>query len=126
MPNLIFTPFSVTGGGSVSGAVRAIIYPIGTGAMQDSTNTIPVLAVILQCSVEILVPYTLGTTIKVGNTVTDDLIQTTTDNDAELAGIYEKGQNTTWPILSVVRTTVVGAPAVGSGNTIILYCVPDA
>ncbi len=109
---------------SVSGATYTIDFAIGTAASQSSVSQIPANAIILSSDVTITTPYSVGTTIKVGQTGTTNLLQDTTDSFPTVAGTYEASQRTSWggsPL--AVLVTIAGAPSVGAGFVTVLYSV---
>lgn len=122
-PNDYVTKQSLTG---LPGVANIIRYAIGTGATQDSTTSIPANAVVLNCMLDITTPYSALATISIGQPGNTTLLQLTTDNLPQQAGIYQVMQDTDWGAAPlVVRATVGGAPAAGAGFVVVEYAVPN-
>jgi hypothetical protein len=114
------------GGTQMSGALRIIRLPITNAASQDSATIIPALAAVMSCELDLIVPYSAGATITVGQAGSLTLLQASTDNVATVVGSYLVDQNTSWGIGPLaVRVTVGGAPAFGSGYCVVGYTTPD-
>jgi hypothetical protein len=112
--------------GAEGGVIRAIRYTIGTGATQDSTNTIPANAFVFEATVEITTPYSGGTTISVGQPGSLTLLQLTSDNLPTSANTYTVFQDTSWGGSAlVVRTTIAGGPVAGAGVVLVKYSIPS-
>lgn len=104
--------------------VRFTITAAG-GATQDSVTSIPAGNRIFEAREEVVTPWSAGTTVNVGNTATPNLLIATADVDEESADTYVIPQDTAWPINSVVRATVGGAPGVGSSIITVFFATPD-
>ena len=106
-------------------AMRAIKIPITTSTPATSTATIPANSVVFDCWVDITTLYDNSATITVGQTGTLNLIQDTTDNDAETVGTYSKQQATDWggSALAVI-VTIANTPTAGAGTVYVFYSEP--
>lgn len=112
---------------SVAGVVSCIDFAIGTGASQSSVTSIPANAVVLRCDVTITTPYSGGTTIKVGQTGTTNLLQDTGDNTPTVANEYSSEARVVWGASPLaVLVTVGGAPGAGVGVVTVLYTLPNS
>lgn len=109
-----------------SGSVQTIRYAINTTATQPSATSIPSTAVVQDCYIDIITPFSPGATIEVGRSGSLALIQATTDNDATTAGLYKAPQDTVWGVTGPVVVTVGGAPGAGAGFCMVNYVVPNA
>jgi hypothetical protein len=90
----------------------------------DSTVALPDNSVVTNCWIEIETPYSAGGTILVDRKGdATKILQATTDNNAEAAGIYEVKQMTAWGSTGdgKVQITVGGAPAAGAA-TVYVEC----
>jgi len=116
------------GPSGVSGAIRELRMPIALAATQASTAKIPANAVVTEATLDIVTPYDAGTTITVGRTLSLALLQSTSDNLATVAGIYQSMQDTDWGVTEIEVTVTVGGviPAAGAGFCIVKYTMPDA
>lgn len=109
-----------------TGSVQVLQYTITAagGATQDSTFSIPAGNVVYEAREEVTVAWSPGTTIDVGDTATPDLLIATADVDEESVDTYVIPQRTSWPIPSVVRATVGGAPVAGTSVITVFYGTP--
>lgn len=114
-----------TGPTGIVGGETVIRYAIGTGATQDSTTQIPAAAIISDAQLDIQTPYSVGTTISIGQPGDLTRFMTTADNLPTTAALYDVPQDTTSIGLAVVRTTIAGAPGVGAGFVIVKYAIPN-
>jgi hypothetical protein len=122
----VSTSWVNAGGSALSGSIREIRYAITNAATQDSASQIPANAFIEEAQLEVVTPYSGGATISIGIPGSLTLFQLTTDNLATVSGLYGVPQDT--PVggaAAVVRTTIAGAPAAGTGFVIVKYTVPD-
>jgi hypothetical protein len=94
------------------------------GATQDSTTSIPAGNVVYEAREDVTVAWSVGATVNVGDTATPALIIATADVDEQSVDTYVIPQRTTWPIASVVRSTIAGAPAVGTSVITVFYGTP--
>lgn len=94
------------------------------GATQDSASSIAAGNVVYEAREDVTIAWSAGTAISVGNTATPALIIATADVDEESVDTYAIPQRTAWPIDSVVRASVVGAPGVGESVITVLYGTP--
>ncbi len=113
--------------GNVTGAMRVIRYILDNTASQDSATSIDANNVIHSAQLKLTTPYSGGATINVGTTADADLILDELDNNPQKPAdtIFLVEQDTVWPINSVVRTTVGGAPAAGDGVMTVIYSNPN-
>lgn len=113
--------------GSLSGGIQTIDFPITTAVIQDSITPIPANAIVYSCTVQIVTPFTAGSSIIVGRVGALDLLQLATDNLATAADLYQVSQRTPWGGASlVVRVSVAGAPVAGAGYCFVQYSLPNA
>jgi hypothetical protein len=107
------------------GFVKSIRIPL---ALVDviSSKVIPENSVIHSCVVNIITPYTGGTTIRVGRSESLNLIQGTTDNSASTQGLYNVIRDTDWGLPGEVLVTIHNSDSIteGSGFCTILYSRP--
>jgi len=107
---------------SVAGATYTIDFVIGTGASQSSVSSIPANAIVTNIYTVFGTPYSAGTTIKVGQTGTTNLLMDTTDNTPTVAGTYNILQRTSWGASALpVLVTIAGAPSAGAGTITVQY-----
>ena len=112
---------------NVSGVVNAIRMAVGTGASQSSATSIPANAVVTSILLNVVTPFSAGTTIAIGQTGTTGLLQATTDNAPTLANIYESMLDQAWGASALpLLITVTGAPAAGAGFAAVQYTLPNA
>jgi hypothetical protein len=110
--------------GSLLGAghVQEIRFAIGTAAAQNSATSIPNGSIVVDAELDIVTPYSAGTTIEIGNAGNAALLMPTGDNTPTIAGLYQDHQDTAFaggP--ATVLVTVGGAPAAGAGFCIVRY-----
>ena len=104
------------------GGVQEIRFALGTGAAQNSVTQIPNNALVISTEINVTTPYSGGATITVGNAGTPALLQATTDNNPQAAGIYQVMGDTSYtggP--ATVLVTIAGAPVAGVGACIVRY-----
>ena len=113
--------------GNVTGAMRVIRYAINNTASQDSSTSIDANNVVQSVSLKITTPYSGGAAIEIGTTADANLIMETGDNNPQKPAdtIFFVDQDTVWPINSIIRTAVSGAPAAGAGVVIVVYSNPN-
>lgn len=116
------------GGSSMSGAIRVVRYGVtNANGAQDSASSIPANAIVLRAELNVTTPYSPGATISIGQNGSPTLLEATTDNLPQTAGIYQVPQETSWGGSALpVRATIAGAPAAGAGFVTVEYSVPDA
>jgi hypothetical protein len=113
-------------GAGASGSVREIRMPITNAASQSSTTIIPANARVSDVKAVVTTPYSAGATITIGQTGSAALLQATTDNLPQTAGIYDVEDDFAWGASALaVLVTIAGAPAAGAGAVIVTYSVPD-
>lgn len=94
---------------------------MGTATTQSAT-ILPVGARVFTCWLEVLTPYSPGTTIEIGRTGDLDAFQLATDNVPQVADMYQRGQDTRINSTSThVIATVSGAPVAGASTVIVFY-----
>lgn len=112
---------------STTGVVRSIRFAITTTATQTSTALLPANAVVLRATLNVVTPYSVATTITIGQVGALTLLQAATDNLATAAGLYLVPQETDWGAVALaVVATIAGAPAAGAGFVTVEYTNPDA
>ena len=100
-------------------SVKSLSFPIST-TTTSSLSQLPANTIVLDTIVEISSVYNAGATIEVGIDTDTDLLQESTDNDAESEGLYKKEQKTGIGGLSKnVRATISASS--GSGSVFVLY-----
>ena len=117
-------PIYITGGGGTV-SLEMLVFSIGIASPVDSVTGISANARVVQCLIKIIAAYSVGATIQVGNTVTANLIHGAPFVNPQLANDYYNIQCTLWPINSVVRCTIGGAPVAGSGIVMVIYGTPN-
>jgi hypothetical protein len=123
--NWIWMLFSRIAGviAATGGDVYVIRIPIALGTT-NSSKIIPATAVILDARLDIRTPYSAGTTIEMGQGVSPALFMATTDNDPQVADLYQVMQDTQAASLGTLLVTIAGAPSVGAGFALITYWLP--
>jgi hypothetical protein len=108
------------------GDVRSVDFPIALVTVSSAT-LLPINAIVLRALVEVDTPYSPAATIAVGQAGTPALLETTADNDPQVAGLYDAPQRTPWGgVARAVLVTIAGAPAAGSGHVTVEYSLPTA
>ncbi len=111
---------------TVTGAVAAVRFPLGTAPAQTSVTSIPAGAIVQNILLEIITAYSPGTLIQVGNATDPSLLMDTPDNAPTFENQYEAVQATSWgPLALPVLVTVTGAPTVGVGECVVTYTLPN-
>ena len=110
--------------GAAGGSVGSIRFGFGTDATHQSAHDIPANAVVFYRSVAITTAFDPGTTIKLGNNTTDDLLLTAAEIEATVEAAYDDDTPTDWGAADRVLVTVAGTPAAGAGIATALYSVP--
>jgi hypothetical protein len=106
------------------GDSHVIRYAIGTGATQDSATSIPAGAFVFDAWLEVTTPFSPGSSVEIGRVGNLALLQSPTDNNAQVANIYRRTQDTPWASALPVRTTVTGAPIAGGGFVVVFFSIP--
>ncbi len=110
--------------GGLDGPVLAISVAVGT-ANATSTAQIPLGAIVVGCQLNVTTPYSAGTTIEVGFTGTPGAFLGLGDNTATAAGLYKADQQTTLGGNEAVLVTVLGGPAAGVSQALVLFTIPS-
>lgn len=110
---------------STAGVEFVIRIPIALASVA-STAVIPAGAVISDARVDDVTPYSAGATISLGTAGFPAAFMATTDNNPQVAGLYQLMQDTLAPASAPLFVTITGAPAVGAGFAMITYSVPLA
>lgn len=108
--------------------VLSIRIPLTFDPTQTSTKQILANAVVHACLVNITIPFTGGTSIKVGRAGALTLLQDTSDNDPSIADLYNAVQDTDWGGADeAVVVTMHNADAIvaGAGFVTVLYSKPN-
>lgn len=104
------------------GGIQTIRFAITTAAAQNSVTVIPSAALITDCYISIVTPYSAGATITVGNATSPAQLMATTDNLATAAGVYSQGDtDTLWTGPNTVLVTIAGSPSAGAGFVVVKY-----
>lgn len=116
------------GPSGVSGAIRELRMTLGFGATQTSTAKIQANAIVTEATLDITLAFSPGTTMTIGRVGSLALLQSTSDNLATVAGMYQSMQDTDWGVteLGVVVTVGGVVPVAGTGFCIVKYTMPDA
>jgi len=110
---------------SLLGATRCMRFTIDTTASQDGPNRLPANYRISAVKLEIGTPYTGGTTIAIGSTVSPIAIMTTAQNTPTVADTYTVWQDTAWEAVDdLVRVTIAGGPVAGAGVVRVYFEYP--
>lgn len=110
---------------TVPGTTGKVTFVINNGAVQDSVDKIPAGAIATYMLLDVAVPFSPGTTIKVGQVGSLDAFMTTAENIPTVANQYAIPQSSQCGNLdAVVRVSIGGAPASGSGSVEVQYVVP--
>lgn len=119
-------PQGVTGPtGAAPGSVQTIDFAIGTLSV-NSVTSLPAASIVLRADVTITTPYTVGTTIQVGQAGSLNSFQDTPDNNPSVNNFYSAPQRTTSSAIAApVTASIGGAPAVGAGFVTVQYTVPN-
>lgn len=121
--NDLATKAYVDSGATVEdGGLQVIRFAITTAAAQNSATSVPSGALVFDTFIEVVTPFSAGTTITVGNAGSPALLMGTGDSLATAAGIYDVPQDTTFtggP--ATVLVTVAGGPVAGAGFVIVKY-----
>lgn len=109
------------------GAVNVIQFNVAL-VTASSTTLIPANAQVLSASIEVLVPYTGGTSLTLGNvTIGAAGFMAAGSNDPTVVNTYTVEQDTdNGAAAVVVRCTVAGGPIAGSSKVSIWYTEPEA
>lgn len=113
--------------GNVTGAMRVIRYVINNSASQDSATSIDSGNIVHSAQLKLTTSYSGGANINIGTTADDDLILDQLDNNPQKPAdtIFLVEQDTVWPINSIIRTTIGGAPGAGAGVVTVIYSNPN-
>jgi hypothetical protein len=104
------------------GVVQEIRFAIGTGAAQSSATTIPNGAIIGERYLDIVTPYSPGTTIEVGNAGTPTALMGVADSVPTSAAVYSNpADDSVWAGPAAVLVTVIGGPVAGAGFCVVQY-----
>jgi hypothetical protein len=107
------------------GTPGSITMPLTNAAIQDSIDKIPASAIVTYIILTIAVPFSAGATLEVGQVGSLDAFMTTSENIPQVANQYAIPQSSQCGNLdAVVRASVGGAPAAGSGSITVQYVVP--
>lgn len=112
---------------NVAGVVNAIRMAVGTGASQSSATSLPANAIVNSILLNVVTPFSAGTTIAIGQTGTTALLQATGDNAPTVANLYESMLDQAWGSSALpLLITVTGSPAAGAGFATCLYTLPNS
>lgn len=117
--------FGASAGGSASGDVSMIRIPIGIRATTSSTAGIPAGAVVFDARLDVVTPYSGGTTIELGVAGTPAAFMGPADNVATVAGLYQLEQDTPVGATAPLFVTIAGGPVAGDGFALVLYAMPQ-
>lgn len=112
--------------GTLGGAVREVEFTLAnTPASQSSTTVLPANVVVTKVQLSVTTPFSGGATIAIGQAGSTSLLQGTTDNNPQVAGIYDVNLDQAWGAAPLaVLATITGAPAAGAGKVIVHYTTP--
>ena len=108
-----------------AGNIKQLRMTLDTTATQDSTVVIDTNSQVTQLMLNIVTPFSGGTTIKVGKVGTLDLLLDTTETDVTVLENYLFYRDIVWGLASDVQVTIAGAPAAGSAILIINYALAN-
>lgn len=118
--------WTLAGGSGASGAEREVRFVTNNAASQSSANSIPANAIVQDVKFSVTTPYSAGATVSIGQTGSTSLLQATTDNNPQIASIYDVEGDVAWGASALpVLVTIAGAPAAGAGVVIVSYSIPD-
>jgi hypothetical protein len=103
------------------GTVQEIRFAITTAALQTSNTVLPTNTIVIDAELDILSAYDDGTTISVGHSMSPAFLMSAADSTPSALDLYERHQDTTWPMAAPIQVTISGAPAAGSGFCIVRY-----
>lgn len=106
--------------GSLLALIEDIDGSAGAGTV-DSLNAPLAGDKITGVTIEVTSPFDGAATIELGNTATADLLFPVGTVDLSVVGIQSLDLDLEWPIGSVVRATIGGAPTTGSANIRTVY-----
>lgn len=110
----------------VAGAEFCIRIALTTAATQSSVSSVPMNAVVTNCTLDVRIAFSPGTTITVGQAGTPALLMDTGDNLATAMNVYNAPQATDWGAAALpVLITVAGSPAAGGGYCLVMYSTPN-
>lgn len=119
-----FTGGSSTPGLGAADDVNSIRISIATTTPVVSTQAIPAGAIVHDTVVDIDSAYDPGTTITVGDSGTTDLLMASGGNDPTTPDQYTTETDIAWSSGEVLRVTIGGSPAAGSGTVTVRYSEP--
>jgi hypothetical protein len=109
---------------TVPGNTGSVTMPLSNAAIQDSVDKIPANAIVTYIILTIAVPFSVGATIEVGQVGSLDAFMTVDENIPGSANQYAIPQSSMCGNLdAVVRASIGGAPAAGSGTITVQYVV---
>jgi len=103
------------------GGVQTVEWTLGTTASQPAATSIPNGALIFERWLIVTTPYSVGTTVTLGNAGSPAQLQATTDNNPQAVGTYEVREQVTWTGPAVPLATIAGSPVAGAAKVMIRY-----
>lgn len=122
--SLVWQAIAAAGSSVVVGAsaVRMIRIPIALATV-SSTALIPAGAIVYSARLNIVTPYSAGTTISIGQAGSVSEFMAALDNNPNLAAVWVNEQDTVAASTNPVLVTIGGAPAVGAGFAVVTYAI---
>jgi hypothetical protein len=108
---------------AVGSTLLEIRFPITAAAVQTSALCLPAGGIVTSARLDIVTPYSAGTTIEVGKNGAPSQLIGASDNNPQGAGLYVRDQDTPWGQIEVVVVTVSGSPIAGAGFCIVQYTI---
>lgn len=103
-------------------AIGMIRMPIALATV-SSTALIPAGAIVMSARLNIVTPYSAGTTISIGQAGSVSEFMATTDNNPGAAAVWINEQDTAAASANPVLVTISGAPAAGAGFVVVTYVI---
>jgi hypothetical protein len=111
--------------GAGSGSTILMQFAVTTAAVNESAGLVPAGSVVLYRSVEIVTPFTGGTTIELGNSAAPDLLLENADVTPDVALDYSAEDPVPWGgTARKARATVGGGPVAGAGIATLVFGTP--
>jgi hypothetical protein len=108
---------------SVPGVVNVIRIPVALVTV-SSVATIPAGAIALRAFLDVVTPYSAGTTITLGTAANASLFQTAVANTPTIASLYDSFQDTSVAASNPLLVTIAGGPIAGAGFACLEYVEP--
>lgn len=112
--------------GAVPGAVRELVFDIGTDATSSSTAELPTGAIVQSVHVDVTTAYSAGAGIKVGNVGDDDeFVDAAASITLTALGTYGVTLRSGARVSAQqVQASISGSPSQGAGKVYVTYSIP--